>query len=126
MVFVCSSIEVINLIGLSVNAEYRQFMHVAVAAIREIFHTPSDAFWTGRAMDLLFNGIEIDCSTKSPLARLVCAEFHSGERKQFKPINDVTFAFSLFDGVCFNVYQYLMNPFSNSIDFRSFSLISVV
>lgn len=84
-------------------------MHVAVAAIREIFHSPGDAFWTGRAMDLLFNGMEIDCSTKSPLARLVCAEFYSSERKQFKPINDETFAFSLFGGVCFSIYEYLIH-----------------
>lgn len=102
------------------NAEYRQFMHVAVAAIREIFHTPSDAFWTGRAIDLLFNGIEIDCLTKNPLAKLVCSEFHSGTHKQFKPINDGAFEFSLFGGVCFKVYHYLGYSFWNAIDFYHF------
>lgn len=39
--------------GLTVHFELRSLMRVAKSAIKEIFHDPTDAFWTGRAMDLL-------------------------------------------------------------------------
>lgn len=53
--------QVITAIGLTVHFEFRQFLHVASTAIKEIFHSPQDVFWEGRAMDMLVDGIEIDC-----------------------------------------------------------------
>lgn len=74
-------------------------MHVAKAAIEELFHAPKDAFWTGRAMDLIFDGIFIDCSTKNPLAKLACGEIRSGGHQSIQQINATTFKFSLLGGV---------------------------
>lgn len=86
-------------------------MHVAVAAIRELFHNPNDAFWTGRALDLLFNGIEIDCSTKNALGRLACSEIRNGKHQVFRPINNELFVFSLFGGVCSVVFLHFFDVF---------------
>lgn len=96
--FSCSWASVIAGVALTVHFEYRHYMHVAKAAMREIFHSPSDAFWTGRAMDLIFDGIEIDCSTKDAMAKLVCSQFQ--RQQTFRAINNETFAFSFFGGVC--------------------------
>lgn len=95
-------IEVIVGIGLAVHYEHQQFMHVAIAAIKELFHSPADAFWTGRAMDLIFDGIDIDCSSKDPLARIACGEIKRGGPAIVRA-NETTYKFSLLGGV--SVFQ---------------------
>lgn len=55
-------IEVLNSIGMAVHFEYRQFLNAARVAIKEIFHEPTDVFWTGRVMDFLVDGLE-NCRT---------------------------------------------------------------
>lgn len=79
--------------------EYQQFMHVAVAAIKEIFQEPTDAFWTGRVMDILFDGIEIDCTTKNPLARIACKEIRTNKNPAIQLIDQTHMKFSLLGGV---------------------------
>lgn len=37
-------------IGMTVHFEFRQFMHVAIAAIKEVFNEPKDVFWTGNVI----------------------------------------------------------------------------
>lgn len=93
--------KVINGIGLAVHFEHQQFIHVAVAAIKELFHNPSDAFWTGKAMNLLFDGIKIDCSTKNPLAKVACGEMKSGDHQAIRQLDNQYLSFSLLGGVCF-------------------------
>lgn len=36
-------------------------LHAVASAIKHLFHDPETPFWTGRVMDLLFDGIDIDC-----------------------------------------------------------------
>lgn len=91
--------EVITTIGLTVHFQYRQFIHVGIAAIKELFHEPEDAFWTGRAMNLLFDGIEIDCSTTNPLAKLACAEISKNKSPTIQLITTKKMKFSLLGGV---------------------------
>lgn len=93
------SFQVIAAIGLTVHFEYRQFLHVASTAIKEIFHEPTDAFWTGKAMDLLYNGIEIDCSTKNPLAKLACNEIRKNKNPMIQKMNRTQMKFSILGGV---------------------------
>lgn len=92
-------------------AEHKQFMHVAVAAIKAMFHNPSDAFWTGRAMDLIFDGIDIDCSSKDPLVRIACKEIDRNGGATIMRANETTFKFSMLGGV--SVW-----PFSTCIQFK--------
>lgn len=40
--------------------------------INAIFKEPTHPFWTGRVMDLLFDGIDIDCTTKDFMASTTC------------------------------------------------------
>lgn len=102
--FPCFSIQVIAAIGLTVHFEYRQFLHVASTAIKELFHEPTDAFWTGKAMDLLYNGIEIDCSTKNPLAKLACNEIRKNKNPMIQKTNRTHMKFSILGGVSFHIY----------------------
>lgn len=86
--------------------EYEQFMRVAIAAIKELFHNPTDAFWTGRAMALLFDGIEIDCNTTVPLAKLACNEIIKSKNPSIQSINSKKLKFSLLGGVIFALTLY--------------------
>lgn len=86
-------------IGLTVHFEFRQFMNVAKAAIKEIFHEPTDVFWTGRAMDLMFNGIIIDCDVTNSLAKIACREIRNRSDPTFKSLDNGKLLFSMFGGV---------------------------
>ncbi|XP_031629088.1 sensory neuron membrane protein 1-like, partial [Contarinia nasturtii] len=89
---------VIASIGLTVHFEYRQFLHVAVQAIHEIFHEPTDVFWTGRAMNLLFDGIEIDCGVTNPLSKLACGEMRRSAHPSIQKITKERLKFSFMGG----------------------------
>lgn len=92
---------VIVSIALSVNVDRQPMLPLASNAINHIFHNPVDPFWTGRAMDLLFDGIPIDCSSTDFNAKAVCSVFESGESQAIQPVDDDTFKFSFFGGVSF-------------------------
>lgn len=49
-------------------------------------------------MDILFDGIPIDCSSDEFQAKAVCSVFESGEIKAVRPINSTHYAFSLLAG----------------------------
>lgn len=86
-------------IGMTTHLEMPQFMHVAVAAINELFNNPVDVFWTGRVMDLLFNGIEINCNTTDPLTKVACREIRKRKISSFQPIENKRFRFSALGAV---------------------------
>lgn len=84
---------------MTTHLEFREFMHVAVAAINELFENPSDVFWTGKAMDLLFNGIEINCNTSEPLTKLACNQIRKRNIPSFQSIGNKRLKFSVFGAV---------------------------
>lgn len=84
---------------MAVHFEYRQFLNVAKAAIKELFHEPMDVFWTGRVMDLLFDGIEIDCDTNDPRAKLTCNQMRKVKNPAIQPSDGKKLKFSLLGGV---------------------------
>lgn len=86
-------------IGLIVNSEMRQLLRVAKGAIKEIFHEPTDVFWTGRAMDLLFDGFEIDCDVTSTYSKVACQEIQKWNGATFKTKENGKVLFSMFGGV---------------------------
>lgn len=79
--------------------EFREYMNVAATAIKHIFHEPTDVFWTGKAMDLLFNGIDIHCNATNTLAKLACSQIMERNDPNFQQIGDKRLRFSLLGGV---------------------------
>lgn len=98
-----TKITVIVGIGLIVHYESRQLMRVAKGAIKEIFHDPSDAFWTGRAMDLMFHGIQIDCNATSAYSKVICQEMQERSGERFRSLDNGVLMFSMFAGVIFEM-----------------------
>lgn len=98
-------------IGMTVHFEFRQFMRVAKSAIKDIFHEPTDVFWTGRAMDLLFDGIQIDCDVDKAMAQVVCDEIRDRKDPQFRMLDNGKMIFSMFAGVKFSLNCSCVNAF---------------
>lgn len=88
---------------MTVHFEIREFIHVAKTAIKEIFHEPTDVFWTGRVMDLLFHGIQIDCDVTNSMAKIVCEEIQERNVQTFKQLDNGKMMFSVFGGVRFEL-----------------------
>lgn len=85
--------------ALAVNVDKQPMLPVIKAAVNEIFHHPTHPFWTGRVMDLLYDGIKIDCSSEDFNAKAICSVFESGDIKAVRQIDENTFKFSFFAGV---------------------------
>lgn len=66
-------------------------------AIKNLFNDPSDAFYTGRIMDILFDGVPVDCSAKDQITGALCLTFEG--TRGFRRVNDTHLAFSIFGGV---------------------------
>lgn len=67
-------------------------------AIKNVLHDPQDAFYTGRAMDILFNGIQADCTVKEPFTASLCANLED-QPLSVRRIDATTLNFSLFGNV---------------------------
>lgn len=85
--------------GLGVNVDRAGMLPLIAAAINELFHNPKDAFWTGKAMDLMFDGLPIDCSSEDFNAKAVCSVFETGESQAIQPDGEDRFKFSIMGGV---------------------------
>lgn len=86
---------------LSMNVDKKPMLSMVATAIDMLFDKPSDMFWTGRAMDALFDGILIDCSVIHGFQdKAVCSTFEGGEVKSIKPINETHYTFSFLQAVC--------------------------
>lgn len=102
--------------SLSVNVDKKPMLPVVAQAIDEIFHQPTDPFWTGHFMDLFFDGIDIDCTSEAFEAKATCAIFGSGDVKAIKPGDKENFyKFSFFGGVSLEftnafIRSFVSNP----------------
>lgn len=83
---------------LGVNVDKKPLLPTIQDAINELFHNPTDAFWTGRAMDLLFDGITVDCRSQHAAAQGICSQFATGDVKIVR-VDEFTYKFSLFGAV---------------------------
>lgn len=61
---IAAHVTVITGIYLASSVDRQAMLGRIETGIKNIFHNPSDAFYTGQAMDLLWNGIEMDCTEK--------------------------------------------------------------
>lgn len=84
------------------NVDRQGMLPLVAAAINEIFHHPKDAFWTGKAMDIMFDGIPLDCRSEDFNSKAVCSIFETGEAKQIEPDGEDRFKFSLLGAVSIN------------------------
>lgn len=82
---------------LAVNVDKQPMLPTVDSVIKKIFHDPADAFYTGRAMDLMYDGVGIDCSSDDALVTAVCMQFE--DEKAFRKDENGQLSFSLFAGV---------------------------
>lgn len=76
-------------------------------ALTQIFK-PTSPFLTARAMDILFDGVGIDCSSEQFEARSLCSVME-GE-KAIKVVNETYLLFSILGGVSFTIFKNIANP----------------
>lgn len=82
---------------LALNIGKKEMLEPMAGAIGAMFDNPSDPFFTGRAMDIAFDGIPVNCGTEHPVAKGVCESFAA--QPAMRKIDDQHYAFSLFGGV---------------------------
>lgn len=88
---------------LSMNVNKRPMLSLVAKAIDIMFKNPTDMFFTGRAMDVLFDGIPVDCSNQDSFqTKAVCGTFESGDVKSVRRFNSTHFKFSFLQSVRFN------------------------
>lgn len=80
---------------------------MAMKALTEIFK-PTTPFLTARAMDILFDGVGIDCSSQAFEARSLCSVME-GE-KAIKVVNETYLRFSILGGVSCVIIKNIANP----------------
>lgn len=76
--------------------------------IKNLLHNPSDAFYTGRVMDILFNGLQVDCTNNETFTAAICGNLES-QPLQVRRIDKNYLNFSLFG----NVSGPICNQFHN-------------
>lgn len=99
---------------LTINIDKKPMLPLITKSVDQIFKNPADIFWQGRVMDILFDGIPVDCSTDSFETKAVCSVFSAGDVKAVTPHNDTHYKFSLFASVCFstlNSFQFTIFNF---------------
>lgn len=90
-------ISVIAGILLATNVDKQPLLSQVEVAVKNLFNDPADVFFTGRIMDLLFDGVSIDCSSNDQTTTALCLTFE--DTAGFRRIDDTHLAFSLFGGV---------------------------
>lgn len=82
---------------LATNYDKQPLLEKIEGVINNLFHSPMDAFYTGRAMDLLFDGVPFDCSNKGDTGTAaVCMQL---EQNGFRKVNESHLKFSMFGSV---------------------------
>lgn len=84
-------------IAISVKHDRAPMLPLISKAIIEIFN-PTSFLSEVKAMDILFRGVPIDCSSENFAAQAICTALE-GSSSNIKPINESHFQFSFFGGV---------------------------
>lgn len=82
--------------------------------IKNLFHNPSDAFYTGRVMDILFNGLQVDCTNKETFTAAICGNLED-QPLQVRRIDKNHLKFSLFGNVCEQVCNRFQCDIMNNV-----------
>jgi hypothetical protein len=81
---------------IAIQRDSKPLLEMAINAMTDIFK-PTTPFLTARIMDILFDGIAIDCSGDSFLVKSTCIQIK--DRRGIRSINDTHLAFSALGGV---------------------------
>jgi hypothetical protein len=81
---------------IAVQRDSEPLLSTAINALTEIFR-PQTPFLTASVMDILFNGIPINCAVDDFAAKSLCSRIE--DEKPIRIVNDTHLAFSLFSGV---------------------------
>lgn len=84
---------------LGINVDREELLPMIQIAADYMLDKPSNIYYSGKAIDILFNGITLDCSSEEYEVGAICSEFSGDGYKQIKPINDTAYSFSLFGNV---------------------------
>lgn len=76
----------------------KPLLGIAKKAMTQIFN-PTTPFLTARVMDILFDGVPIDCNHDEFEATTFCSKLET--ERGFKIINETHLAFSILGGVSF-------------------------
>lgn len=104
--------------ALAVNVDKKPMLPVVANAIKGIFHEPTTPFWTGRVMDLLFDGFDVDCSSQEFAAQATCSVLGSGDVQAIKIISEDLLKFSMLGGVSNQPYIMTKYIFDKEFSFR--------
>lgn len=74
--------------------------------VNNLFHNPTDAFFTGRAMDVLFYGVEFDCTPIDPITSAICNALE--ENRSVRKIDKTLFSFTMLGGVSFSFSSFFL------------------
>lgn len=84
---------------LATNVDKQALLPMIDGVVKNLFHDPADAFYTGRVMDVLYDGVEIDCSAAADDKAMaaVCLSFDTNQA--LRKTDDTHYKFSVFGGV---------------------------
>lgn len=93
---------------LATNYDKKPMLGAVENAVNSLFHSPADAFFTGRVMDLLYDGVSIDCSPSDDrFAGAACMQL--ADQEAIKKIDEHHLKFSMFGGVITMKFAFIMN-----------------
>lgn len=90
---------------LATNVDKAPMLPMVDGVLKNLFHDPADAFYTGRVIDLLFNGVSVDCSSDDQTTMAVCMNLE----EKLPKIDDHHLSFSLFGSVSRKLYSSISN-----------------
>lgn len=82
---------------LATNVDKQPMLSMVEGGMKSLFNDPPDTFFTGRVMDLLYDGILVDCTKTDQVATALCLNFEN--EKAFKKLDNGFMKFSMFGGV---------------------------
>lgn len=82
---------------LATNVDKQAMLPVIDGVVKNLFHEPADAFYTGRVMDVLYDGVDVDCSADDKTTVAICLTFDTNQA--LRKVGDHQYKFSLFGGV---------------------------
>lgn len=81
---------------IAIQRDKAPLLPIAMKALTQIFQ-PRTPFLTAPALDILFNGVGIDCSSEEFVVRSLCSAMEI--EKAIKVVNDTYLTFSVLGGV---------------------------
>lgn len=82
---------------MATNYDKKPMLKTVENVVKNMFHDPTDAFYTGRAMDIMFDGVTVDCTSDDKITAALCLSFE--DSKSFVKVDEGHLKFSLFGGV---------------------------